>query len=113
MTVPFYEFSCNRCETVYEELCSHDPKGKYPGLKCPKCGSKSKTKLMSTCNYAFANPEGTDRWNSESGGHDYRFNHNLPKVIAERQNAAEKGGNASPYNKINDLNNNDVWGEVK
>jgi len=111
--VPFYEFSCNRCETVYEELCSHDPKGKYPGLKCPKCGSKSKTKLMSTCNYAFANPEGTDRWNSESGGHDYRFNHNLPKVIAERQNAAEKGGNASPYNKINDLNNNDVWGEVK
>lgn len=111
--MPFYEFSCNRCETVYEELCSHDPKGKYPGLKCPKCGSKSKTKLMSTCNYAFANPEGTDRWNSESGGHDYRFNHNLPKVIAERQNAAEKGGNASPYNKINDLNNNDVWGEVK
>lgn len=107
--MPFYEFSCKRCETVYEELCSHDPKGKYPGIKCPQCGSKSKTKLMSTCNYAFANPEGTDRWNSESGGHDYRFNHNLPKVIAERQKAAEKGGNANPYNKINDIDKNIAW----
>ena len=58
-------------------------------------------------------PEGTDRWNSDSSGHDYRFHHNLPKVIAERQAAEEHGGNAEPYNPINDLERNSSWGEAK
>ena len=107
--MPFYEFSCKRCSAVYEELCSHDPKGKYTGVACPQCGSKSKIKLMSTCNYAFANPEGTDRWNSESSGHDYRFNHNLPKVLAERQKAEEAGKSPNPYNKIDDIGKDLAW----
>jgi predicted nucleic acid-binding Zn ribbon protein len=111
--MPTYQFSCKQCNTVYEELCSHDPKGKYKGVICPKCKSKSKTKLMSACSYQFSNPEGTDRWNSESSGHDYRFNHNLPKVLSERQRAEEAGKNPNPYNDINDIANNDAWGDVK
>jgi len=111
--MPFYEFSCKKCNHNYEELTSHDPSGKYKDVSCPKCKSKSKKKLMSSCKCQFANPEGTDRWNSESSGHDYRFNHNLPKVLAERQKAEEAGKNPNPYNKINDFENDSSWGEVK
>ena len=89
--MPFYEFCCKKCKNVYEELTSHDPTGKYKDVACPSCKSKSKEKLMSACSYQFSNPEGTDRWNSESSGHDYRFHHNLPKVLAERQRAEEIG----------------------
>lgn len=111
--MPFYQFECKKCKKEYEELCSYDSTGKYVDVRCPSCNSKSKTKLMSACNYAFSNPEGTDRWNSESGGHDYRFHHNLPKVLAERQAAEEAGKDPSPYNNINDLGNDQAWGEVK
>ena len=111
--MPFYQFECKKCKKEYEELCSYDAGGKYAEVRCPHCNSKQKTKLMSACNYAFANPEGTDRWNSESSGHDYRFHHNLPKVLAERQAAEEAGKNPNPYNTINDLNHDSSWGEVK
>jgi hypothetical protein len=53
---------------------------------------------MSACGYAFAQPQGTDRWNSDSGGHGYRFNHNIPKVKAERAMAeALSHMGADPY----------------
>lgn len=111
--MPRYDFECKKCNKVYEEFASFDKTNKYKGVECPHCGCKRKTKLVSVCSFMFSNPEGTDRWHSDSSGHDYRFHHNLPKVVAERQAAEEYGGNASPYNPINDLENNDAWGEVK
>lgn len=111
--MPFYEFECKKCEKVYSEIATFDETNKYKGVQCPHCGCKRKKKLMSVCNFTFTNPVGSKRWNSESSGHDYRFHHNLPKVIAERQAAEEHGGSAAPYNPINDLENNDAWGEVK
>lgn len=111
--MPRYDFECKKCKKVYEEFTPYDETNKYKGVQCPDCGSKRKEKLVSACNFMFSNPQGTDRWNSDSCGHDYRFHHNLPKVIAERQAAEEHGGSAEPYNQINDLENNDAWGEVK
>jgi len=111
--LPFYQFECKKCKAVYEDLCSYDKSGKYPDVKCPHCKSKSKTKLMSACNYTFANPVDTDRWNSDSSGHDYRFKHNLPNVIEQRKNAELANRGALPYNPINDLGNDNAWGEVK
>lgn len=111
--MPRYDFRCKKCQLVYEETTPFDKSGKYPQIKCPNCKSKSKEKLITTCGYTFANPEGTDRWNSESSGHDFRFHHNLPNVLAQRKAAELAGGNANPYNQINDLENNDAWGEVK
>lgn len=80
---------------------------------CPNCGSKKKEKIISSCNFNFSNPIGTDRWNSETSGHDYRFKHKLPSVIEQRKNAEIAAKKAEPYKKINDLNNNDAWGDVK
>lgn len=99
-----YDFQCKKCETVYEELVDYDEKGKYPGVKCPACGSKRKIKLMNACAYNFANPVGSDRWNSESGGHDYRFKHNIPRVKKERE-MAEKLSHmgANPYGGGSDM----------
>jgi putative FmdB family regulatory protein len=112
--MPNYDFECKQCSRVYDCIAAYDETGKYPSVKCPECNSKKKTKLMSSCNYAFSNPVGTDRWNSESSGHDYRFHHNLPKVIEERRRAEEKSlMGSNPYNEINDLNKDSSWGEVK
>lgn len=96
--MPMYEFLCLKCDTLYEELCTYDETEKYKGVKCPECGSKKKTKQVSACSFQFAQPEGTDRWNSESTGHDYRFKTNLPKVIEQRKQAelASHMG-ANPY----------------
>lgn len=82
-----YDFECKNCNKVYDELAPFDKSGEYPNVECPHCQSKDKIKMMSACNYAFANPVGTDKWNSESTGHDYRFKHNIPKVQKERQMA--------------------------
>lgn len=111
--IPRYDFECGNCKKVFEEIVLYDETNKYKGVKCPFCASKRKKKIVASCNFMFSNPEGTNRWNSESSGHDYRFHHNLPKVIAERQAAEEHGGNSAPYNPINDLDNNDAWGEAK
>src|SRR4051812_30229693 len=87
--VPVFNFECKnkKCGKEYEELAAYDETGKYKGVTCPHCGSKKKKKIVSCCSYAFSNPVGTDKWNSESSGHDYRFKHNLPKVIEQRKNA--------------------------
>lgn len=112
--MPHYDFECKKCKHVYDDIAPFDETNKYPGVCCPECGSKKKIKLMSGCNYAFSQPQGTDRWNSESGGHDYRFKHNLPKVIKERRDAELKSHmGASPYSKINDLDKDSSWGKVK
>lgn len=86
--MPFYEFCCKRCNKKYDELCEcYDETGKWPKVKCPECGSKSKTKLFSEVHYNFAQPQGTDRWNNGATGHDYRFKHGAPKVKKEREMA--------------------------
>lgn len=100
--MPMFEFKCKNCDVVYEELTNYDARGKFPGVVCPECGSKKKTKITSCCNFQFADPVGTDRYN---GSHDYRCKHKQPQVRAERAaaEAASKVG-VSPYNAINDLN---------
>jgi putative FmdB family regulatory protein len=85
--MPIYKFECKKCHESYDELASYDESGKYPSVVCPNCGSTEKDKLATSSNFNFSNPIGTDRWNSGSTGHDYRFKHNIPKVQAERKMA--------------------------
>ncbi len=96
--MPNFEFECKKCQTVYSDIVPFDKTGKYPKVTCPECKSKSKRKLMSACNYAFGDPVGTDKWTNGGTGHDYRFKHNLPKVLKQRKQAemASHVG-ANPY----------------
>lgn len=82
--MPNFEFRCKECGANYEALTSFDKTGKYRKVACPKCNSKKKERLISAPAFAFANPEGTDVWNSDRSGHDYRFKYNVPKVKQER-----------------------------
>jgi putative FmdB family regulatory protein len=106
--MPIYEFECKKCKKEYDALASYDESGMYKDVECPHCGSKSKNKLVSCCNHTFTNPEGTGKWENSQTGHDYRFKHNLPKVLAERE-AAERAqlgltdGN-QPYQDFDDAN---------
>jgi putative FmdB family regulatory protein len=93
--MPLYEFQCKKCEEIYEEFSSYDATGKYPEVKCPKCGSKKKTRLMGAPSFNFSNPEGTKRWNSDSTGHDYRYKHKVPQIKSEREHA-EKHSHMGP-----------------
>lgn len=100
--MPNYEFKCNNCEEVFEALTSYDETNKYSKIKCPNCGSKKKEKLMTSFNFNFSDPVGTDRFENS---HDYRFKHKLPKVKEERANAERKSHvGKKPYNDINDTN---------
>jgi len=102
--MPTYLFQCKKCKNEYYDLVNYDATGKYPKVKCPKCKSKSKEQLITTCAFQFAQPEGTDKWNSDSKGHDYRFKHNVPKVQDERKMAeAMSHMGANPYNQLNDI----------
>lgn len=99
--MPLYEFLCKKCNHQYEELVSYDETDKYETVQCPECGSGEKDKLVSCCNFTFADPVGTDRWNNS---HDYRFKHKLPSVKAEREKAQQASRvGPSPYQNINDL----------
>lgn len=110
--MPLYPFQCQnkKCGYIYEVLTKYDKTGKYKAVVCPKCNSKKKKDMPYSFGFNFTNPEGTDKWRS----HDYRFKHNLPKVLEERKRAemASKMGN-QPYNQIDDLNNGDNFGEVE
>lgn len=112
--MPRFDFECKKCKQIYEEMVSFDETGKYKTVKCPECGSKSKNKLMSAFGFAFGQPQGTGKWLNGATGHDYRFQHNLPKVRKERKDAeAASHVGPTPYKHIDDLNNDAVWGEVK
>ena len=82
--MPTYAFRCKKCGAEYETITKYDETGKYRNVICPECGSRSKVKKPVVCGFQFSNPIGTDRWNSQSKGHDYRFKHNAPNVKAER-----------------------------
>jgi len=112
--MPIKEFSCKNCDSVYEDLVKHDEKGKYPGVLCPECGSEEKTPLMSSCKCNFTNPVNSDRWNSESTGHDYRFKHNLPNVIKQRQAAEQQSHmGTDPYPNKDDISSGKYFSEVQ
>ena len=102
-----YEFECKDCQKDYIELTRYDESGVYESIVCPHCGSHNKIKLVSACNHTFTNPEGTGKWENGSTGHDYRFKHNLPKVLAERESAERQqlgiDGNANPYGDMGDM----------
>lgn len=109
-----YEFECKKCGANYEEFCTFDETGKYKGVKCPRCKSSKKIKLISGANFSFSNPVGTDRWTSEAGGHDYRYNWNKPNVAKQRDMAAAASHvGPTPYRNIDDISSGENFGEVK
>jgi putative FmdB family regulatory protein len=114
--MPVYQFECKKCGVTYDRLLKYDEKGKYPGVKCPDCGSKKKKQLLHSFAFSFTNPVGTDRWN---GSHDYRFKHKLPTALGEREAATKAASSktgftsARPYNKIDDVSGGKNFGEVK
>jgi len=109
--MPIFIFKCLKCEEVYDELTKYDETGKYEGVECPECGSADKKQQMHRVSPPqFGNPVGTDKWND----HDYRFHHNLPNVIKQRE-AAERASSvgSEPYNKIDDISGGEYFGEVE
>ena len=46
--MPLYEFQCQQCETVFEELVRMGSTGE--GIACPKCHGTEIRKQVSTCN---------------------------------------------------------------
>lgn len=116
--MPRYEFECSKCRSVYDVWASMNDKSvSVKKAKCPECGSKKKEEIMGCPSVKFTNPVGTDRWNSESRGHDYRFKHNMDKPGGTRDQRAaaaraSKVG-AEPYRKIDDISSGKYFGEVK
>lgn len=112
--MPIYEFMCKKCEARYDELCTYNKNGKYPKVKCPECGSKSKTRLMSAFTPTFGNIRGTSKEDSFS----YMAGHNMEKAKGERRYAEEHshmgtGGHDGFYNPIDDISSGKFEGEVK
>ena len=44
--MPIYEFKCNNCGNLFEELCPMGSQGE--GVKCPVCESEDVTKQFSS-----------------------------------------------------------------
>lgn len=49
--MPIYEFVCEKCKEEFEELVLKDEE-----VKCPKCGAKEVSKLMSACRFKTGGP---------------------------------------------------------
>jgi putative FmdB family regulatory protein len=110
--MPIYEFECKKCKQEYSELTEYDESGKYPGVKCPHCKSKRKTRIFGGIGAViFTNPEGTDNWNKP----EWKFGYKLDKAKAERRAAEEKSHmGAVPYRPDNsDIESGKYFGEVK
>lgn len=100
---------------VWSSMASKD--SSVATATCPMCQSTSKTELIGCPSVSFSNPVGTDRWNSDSKGHDYRFKHNMDKPGGTRDQRAaaaraSKVG-AEPYRRIDDISSGKYFGEVK
>lgn len=122
--MPFYELECKKCGHEYDIMSTMSAREEnIKKAKCPDCGSKSKMSLVSAANFAFSNPEGTDKFNNS---HDYRFKHKMEKPggVKEQRKMAEavsKMG-TDPYGdadvkkfgqKIDDITSGENFGEVK
>lgn len=116
--MPRYEFECKKCSNIYDIWSSMAEKDiTVKKSKCPDCGAKEKDEIIGCPSVSFTNPVGTDRWNSESSGHDYRFKFNMDKPGGPRDQrkaaaAASKVG-PDPYRKIDDVSSGKYFGEVK
>lgn len=88
--MPYYNFECKKCETKWEEFTSYDPKNIYPKVKCTKCGSKKKNKLIS--DFSIGGPT-----SSKMDSFSYRAGFNMEKAKGERRAAEAATGGASPY----------------
>jgi len=44
--MPIYEYACLKCKKEYQEIVMSD--GEEKKVKCPKCGSKRKEKIISS-----------------------------------------------------------------
>ena len=112
--MPIYDFECLKCNNVYSEKVSFE-NTTFKGVECP-CGCKRKKRVnivenMVSQGITFGNPVGTDVWNNN---HDYRFKHNLPKVLNERANAEKKSHmGTNPYNSIDDVSSGKNFGTSK
>ena len=109
-----YEFECKKCGEVYEEFVKAiDPTGKYKNVKCPKCSSTRKIKLISAVKHNFVNPEGTGKMNT----HEYRAKHAIEKPggAKDQRKYAEEHSHmgSSPYPRIDDIGSGKYFGEVK
>ena len=116
--MPRYEMQCDKCAEIYDVWSSMAEKtNSVSQATCPKCQSKDKTEIMGCPSVKFSNPVGTDRWNSESKGHDYRFKYTMDKPGGPRDQraaaarASKVGPN--PYRKIDDISSGKHFGEVK
>lgn len=116
--MPRYEMKCEKCDEVYDVWSSMASKeSSVASAECPSCKSLQKTELIGCPSVSFANPVGTDRWNSDSRGHDYRFKHSMDKPGGPRDQraaaarASKVGPN--PYRKIDDISGGKHFGEVK
>lgn len=116
--MPFYDFKCNECDEVFDIFANMSEKNKIiKKNKCPKCKSKKISEIVGCPSVKFSNPVGTDRWHSDSKGHDYRHKWNMDRpggVRDQRKNAEKKSHmGKDPYRKIDDISSGKHFGEVK
>lgn len=116
--MPIYEFKCKKCNFIYDVFSNINEKEiNVKKAKCEKCNSKSKEEIIGVPSYKFSNPVGTDKWNSDSKGHDYRHNYNMDRKggVRDQRRMAEESSHvgANPYNTIDDISSGEHFGEVK
>lgn len=116
--MPRYEMKCDGCGEVYDVWSSMASKdSSVAAAECPSCKSAHKTELIGCPSVSFSNPVGTDRWNSEAKGHDYRFKYKMDQPGGPRHQraAAARASKVgpSPYRKIDDISGGKHFGEVK
>ena len=116
--MPRYELECKKCSEVYDLWSSiSDKTSNYKKIACPNCVSKSKQEVYGVPSVKFENPVGTDRWHSDSKGHDYRHKYNMDRkggVRDQRKNAEKKSHvGPTPYRRIDDISSGKHFGEVK
>lgn len=115
--MPRYEFSCEECNEIFDIWSNMSEKEEnVKKAKCPKCESINIFENLG-CSVSFVNPTGTDKWNSDSKGHDYRYKYNMdrPGGVRDQRKHAEahsRVGN-DPYRKIDDISSGKHFGEVK
>lgn len=98
--MPNYEFRCNKCNVVWDDIVPYDETNKYSGLFCPECGSKEKTKLVSNvAPPVFANPRGT----SKEDNFSYKAGYNMEQAKDLRRRAEAATDNKMPYKTIDDI----------
>jgi len=112
-----YELKCKKCDHEYDIFSLMDEMDEnIKKAKCEECGSKSKDQIIAGAGFNFAGDAvvGTDRWNSDSKGHDYRFKYNAP-TLKKQRTAAEIASHvgSNPYPHIDDISSGKNFGEVK